>query len=65
MFGFSNSIKLEKALFERVKRCAEAGGYSSPQEFVEHVLDRELSQIEDGATDDEIMQKLQGLGYLE
>jgi len=65
MFGFSNTIKLEKALFERVQRCAEAGGYSSAQEFVEHVLDKELSQIEDGATDEEIMQKLQGLGYLE
>ena len=65
MFGFSNTIKLEKALFERVKRCSEAGGYSSAQEFVEHVLDKELSQIEDGATDEEIMQKLQGLGYLE
>lgn len=65
MFGSSNSIKLEQALFDRVKRCAEAGGYSSPQEFVVHVLDKELSQIEDGASDEEIMQKLQGLGYLE
>ncbi len=65
MFGSSNTIKFESALFERVRRCAEAGGYSSPREFVEHVLEKELSQIEDGASDEEIMQKLQGLGYLE
>ncbi len=65
MFGSSHKVKLEPALFERVRRCAEAGGYSSAQEFVEHVLERELAQIEDGASDEEIMQKLQGLGYLE
>ena len=65
MFGSSNTIKLEQALFDRVKRCAEAGGYSSAKEFVEHVLEKELSQIEDGASDEEIMRKLQGLGYLE
>ncbi len=65
MFGSSPTIKLEPALFARVRRCAEAGGYSSPQEFVEHVLEKELAQIEDGASDEEIMQKLQGLGYLE
>ncbi len=65
MFGSGNTIKLDKALFERVKRCAESGGYSSPQEFVVHVIERELEQIEDGASDEEIMSKLQGLGYIE
>ena len=65
MFGSSTSIKLDKALFERVKRCADAAGYASPQEFVEHVIEKELAQIEDGASDEEIMKKLQGLGYIE
>ena len=65
MFGTSTTIKLDKALFERVKRCADAAGYSSPQEFVEHVIERELAQIEDGASDEEITKRLQGLGYIE
>ena len=65
MFGSSTTIKLDKALFERVKRCADAAGYSSPQEFVEHVIEKELAQIEDGGSDEEIMKKLQGLGYIE
>ena len=65
MLGSSTSIKLEKDLFERVKRCADAGGYSSPQEFVQHVLEKELSSIEDGESDEEILKKLQGLGYIE
>ena len=65
MLGSSTSIKLEKDLYERIKRCADAGGYSSPQEFVAHVLERELAKIEEGASDEEIVKKLQGLGYLE
>ncbi len=65
MFSTSTTIKLDKALYERVKRCADAAGYSSPQEFVEHVIERELAQIEEGASDEEIAKRLQGLGYIE
>ncbi len=65
MFGLSATIKLNKALFERIKRCADAGGYSSAQEFVEHVIERELAQIEEGASDEEIAKRMQGLGYIE
>ena len=65
MFSTSTTIKLDKALYERVKRCADAAGYSSPQEFVEHVIERELAQIEEGASDEEITKRLQGLGYIE
>jgi hypothetical protein len=65
MLGSSTTIKLEKDLFERVKRCADAAGYSSPQEFVQHVLEKELSSIEKGESDEEILKKLQGLGYIE
>jgi len=61
----SNSIKLSPELWDRVKRVSEAGGYSSPQEFVEHVLDRELKKLEEAASDEEIVKKLQGLGYLD
>jgi metal-responsive CopG/Arc/MetJ family transcriptional regulator len=61
----STSVKLEKDLFERIKWCADAGGYSSPQEFVKHVLERELAKIEEGESDEDIVKKLQGLGYLE
>lgn len=61
----SNSIKLSPELWDRVKQVSTAAGYSSPQEFVEHVLDRELKKVEDSASDEEIVKKLQGLGYLD
>jgi metal-responsive CopG/Arc/MetJ family transcriptional regulator len=59
------SIKLNKELLAKVKKCADAGGYSSPQEFVEHVLEKELAKVETSASDEEIAKKLQGLGYLD
>ena len=62
---FGPAIKLDKDLFDRVKRCADLAGYSSPKEFIEHVLERELSSMEEGESDEEIVKKLQGLGYIE
>jgi hypothetical protein len=63
---FKSSFKLKKDLMERVTRVSEAAGYSSPQEFVEHVLERELAKIEEEAeSKEEIVKKLKGLGYLE
>ena len=62
---FKTTVKLKKETWSRVKRCSDAAGYSSPEEFVEHVLDRELAKLEDAESDQEIVRKLQGLGYLE
>jgi hypothetical protein len=59
------SIKINKVLWSKVKKVAEAGGYSSPVEFVEHVLERELAKLDATASDEEIAKKLQGLGYLD
>ena len=41
------------------------GGYSSTEEFIVHVLEKEAAKF-DGATDDEQVEKrLRGLGYIE
>jgi hypothetical protein len=62
---FGPTIKLNKDLWDRVKKCAGGAGYSSPEEFVEHVLERELAKLEDASSDEEIVKKLQGLGYID
>jgi predicted DNA-binding protein len=59
------SVKLRRELWERVKRCAGLAGYSSPEEFVEHIIERELAKLEDAETDEQIINKLKGLGYLQ
>ena len=60
-----STIKFNKDLWERIQRCAEAGGYSSSQEFVEHALEKELARLEEAQDNEEIVKKLKGLGYLE
>ena len=62
---FSGKIKLSRELSERVDRCAKAGGYSSPEEFVQHILERELARLADAESDEEIVKKLKGLGYID
>lgn len=63
MFG-GPKIKLEKDLFERIKKAAEIAGYTSIDEFVTHVLEKELASLEDAGSDEEIKKKLEGLGYI-
>ena len=59
------TVKFQKELWERVKRCAGLAGYSSPEEFVQHIVERELAKLEDAETDEQILNKLKGLGYLQ
>jgi hypothetical protein len=59
------SVKLKKDLLIKVKKVAAAGGYSSPEEFIEHVLEREIAKLEDAQSDEEIARKLKGLGYID
>ncbi|MEM7305675.1 MAG: hypothetical protein AAF682_03340 [Planctomycetota bacterium] len=64
MFGGGNKIKLEKDLLDRIKRVAEVAGYASHEEFVIHIIERELANFEEGDSDEDITEKLRGLGYI-
>ena len=64
MFGGGNKIKLEPELIERVKQIAEVAGYASHEEFIVHIIEKELAQFEGDASDDDITEKLKGLGYI-
>lgn len=65
MFGGAK-IKIEKNLMERIRAVAEKEGYSSPEEFIVHVLEKEVSSHEKGddVDEEEMKKKLQGLGYI-
>ena len=65
MFGGGDKIKLDKELMARIRKCSEIAGYSSSEEFVKHVLEKELAKFEEGgASEDEIRKRMQGLGYI-
>jgi len=63
MFG-KKGIQLDPALMERVRAAAAKAGYASADEFVAHVLERELSRTDDASHDADVKKKLEGLGYL-
>ena len=63
MFG-GGSIKIDKDLLEKVKKYAKIAGYSSPEEFVTHALEKEIAKLEGADSEEEIKKRLQGLGYI-
>jgi hypothetical protein len=64
MFG-RRKLTLDAPLWERIERCARAAGYASPEEFVLHVLEKELAPLEASDSDEALRAKLRGLGYIE
>jgi hypothetical protein len=61
---FEPKIKLDKALMARVKRFADLAGYASADEFVIHVIEKELARFEGSDSEEDIKKKLKGLGYI-
>ena len=61
---FGSGIKLDKALLAKVKRYADLAGYSSVDEFVTHLIEKELAKVEGSDSEEEIKKKLKGLGYI-
>jgi hypothetical protein len=63
MFG-SNRVKLDKEVMAKVRRYAALAGYSSPEEFIMHALEKEFAKLEDAGSEEEIKKRLKGLGYI-
>ena len=63
-FGKTVSIKIDKDLHARLTKVADVAGYATVDEFVAHVLEKEMIHFEDSKNDDEIRAKLKGLGYI-
>jgi len=57
-------IKIEKELYERVKQYADKSGYSSVDEFIIHLLEQVVGSSESDDFDEDVMQRLKGLGYI-
>lgn len=62
---FAPKIKIDKALYERIVELAQKAGYASTDEFITHILEKEVAKFEDAATDAQVEERLRGLGYIE
>jgi len=71
---FNKKVGIEPALYERAEQFARELGYASLEEFVAHLLERELSADArgrprnagevDADSRDKVLAKMRGLGYL-
>jgi hypothetical protein len=57
-------IKLDKELYEKVKQYADKEGYSSADEFIIHLLEQVVNSSNPDDYDEDVMQRLKGLGYI-
>ncbi len=62
---FEPKIKIERALYERLKQIAAQAGYSSVEEFVQHVLEKTAADLETAQSEAQVRERLKGLGYIE
>lgn len=59
-------FKIGDEMKERLYKVSEAGGYSSVEEFILHIIEREMDKLDPSAdeSEEDIRKKLEGLGYL-
>ena len=60
---FGRKLALDDDLYEKMRKCSESEGYSSPEEFALHVLEKEVERILGG--EEASQKRLQGLGYVD
>jgi hypothetical protein len=58
-------IKIDSNLFNRAKAASQAGGYSSVEEFITHLIEQGIEQSGSDNTDEQVSEKLRGLGYID
>lgn len=60
-------LKIDNEIKDRLEKVSEAGGYSSVEEFVLLIIQRELDKLDPEAdeSEDDIRKKLEGLGYMD
>ena len=51
-------IKIDSGLLDRVKEVSEVAGYSSVEEFITHMIEKELSQLESAEDEEQLAEQL-------
>ena len=61
----AKSVKISNELWDRIREVAALAGYSSPEEFVAHILEQQVAALDEAQTKEEVMNRLRGLGYID
>ncbi len=62
---FGNRIKIDTDLYARLETAASKQGYSSTDEFINHVLEESVETDENNESEQAVKDRLKGLGYIE
>ena len=62
--GKTVKVKIDRDLHDRLRKVADVAGYATTEEFIAHVLEKEMLHFEGAASDDDLRKKLKGLGYI-
>lgn len=66
MFGSTTvKVKLDRSLYDRSSESAHRAGYASAEEFIVHVLERAVDDLQRTRDAEEARKQLRGLGYVE
>ncbi len=64
MFG-GKKIKLDKTLLKKAGAYAAQAGYATVEEFITHIIEREIAKFDSGdESEEEVKKRLEGLGYI-
>lgn len=58
-------IKIDSNLYSKIKKANDEAGYSNIEEFIVHVIEKELSNYENKEKSEKITERLKGLGYID
>jgi len=58
------TVTISQELMERLNEYAAAAGYASGAEFAVMILQREIEKLEDAEDNQQIEDRLRGLGYI-
>jgi hypothetical protein len=65
MFGGKTvKVKLDRDLVDKLRKVADVAGYATVDEFVAHILEKEMLHFEDAKDDKDMRERLTGLGYI-
>jgi hypothetical protein len=61
----TTKIELDKALWARVQVHAASAGYSSSEEFLQHLIERELAKSAEPISSEAAAREIRGVGYID
>ena len=65
MFGGSTvKVKLDRDLVDKLRKVADVAGYATVDEFVTHILEKEMLHFEGVRDAKDMRERLKGLGYI-